>query len=263
MATSILVVEDSRVTRAQIIAELRKAALFDSYYEAVDGVEGLKVLAAGAIDFIVCDLMMPNMDGLTFLEVVKGKTELRDIPIVMLSAQEESALKIKALHGGASDYITKPFNPGELVARIMVHLKVKALQDEMRKANELLKELSITDHLTHLYNRRYMMDMLEMEFERARRNKGNLCLILIDVDHFKLVNDTYGHQQGDIVLAAVAEVIQAEIRCYDKGVRYGGEEFAVILPGNSLQDGVAVAERVRQAVLSIAFPSPIEYLSIT
>ena len=146
-------------------------------------------------------------------------------------------MKIKGLEIGASDYVTKPFDAGELIARIMVQLNIKALQDEMRKTNKLLMELSITDHLTHLYNRRYMMDSLEMEFLRTLRNNGDLCLVLMDIDHFKVVNDTYGHQHGDMVLAAIAETVQVELRRYDLAARYGGEEFAMVLPETTLRDG--------------------------
>jgi two-component system, cell cycle response regulator len=263
MATSILIVEDSARVRAQIIEALTTVALFDNRYEARDGIEGLKVLKNSSVDMILCDLMMPNMGGFEFLRIVKGTKELRDIPVIILSSRGEGKLKVKGLEQGASDYVTKPFEAGELIARIMVHLNIKALQDEMRKTNDLLKELSITDHLTHLYNRRYMMDALEMEFQRVQRKKGELCLVLMDVDHFKLVNDTFGHQRGDVVLAAVAEAVQVELRRYDIAARYGGEEFAMVLPETSLQDGLSVAERVRKSVLGITFPSPMENLAVT
>jgi len=195
--------------------------------------------------------------------MVKGTKDLRDIPVIILSSRGESTVKVKGLEPGAHDYVTKPFDAAELVARVMVQMNIKALQDEMRKTNQLLKEISITDHLTHLYNRRYMMDALEMEFQRAQRKEGELCLVLMDVDHFKLVNDTYGHQRGDMVLSAVAESLQVELRRYDIAARYGGEEFAMVLPGTSLQDGLAVAERVRKAVLEITFPPPLENLAVT
>lgn len=263
MPTSILIVEDSEIVRAQIIAILKGVDLFDVYHEAGDGIEGLKVLAANPVDLILCDVMMPNMDGLKFLEAVKGSGKWRGIPVIIVSARDESELKIKGLRGGANDYVTKPFDSGELIARIMVQLNIKAFQDDMHRTITLLKEISSTDHLTHLYNRRYLMGVLEKEFERAVRIHGELCLVLVDVDHFKLVNDTYGHQQGDLVLAAVAETIQVELRRYDIAARYGGEEFALLLPETSLRKGSVVAERLRQAVQEITFPPPLEYLAVT
>jgi two-component system, cell cycle response regulator len=263
MATNLLIVEDSKVVRASLLETLRSVHLFDNISEAGDGIEGLKVLATTPIDLILCDLMMPKMDGFQFLAAVKKNEEFRHIPVIILSDRRESRTKVKGLENGACDYITKPFDAGELIARIMVQLNIKSLQDDMRKTNELLKELSITDHLTHLYNRRYMMEELEMEFHRALRKKGDLCLVLIDVDHFKLVNDTYGHQNGDMILAALAEALQVELRRYDLAARYGGEEFAMVLPDTSLREGIMVAERLRRAVQEITFPPPMENLAIT
>ncbi|HLO25957.1 MAG TPA: diguanylate cyclase [Geobacteraceae bacterium] len=263
MASNLLIVEDSKVVRAQLLETLRSVHLFDNCYEAGDGIEGLKVLATTPVDLILCDLMMPKMDGFKFLAAIREKEEFQHIPVIVLTDRRESSMKVKALGIGARDYMTKPFDAGELIARIMVQLNIKSLQDEMRKTNELLKELSITDHLTHLYNRRYMMEELEMEFHRALRKKGDLCLVLIDVDHFKLVNDTYGHQNGDMVLAAIAEALQVELRRYDLAARYGGEEFAMVLPDTSLKEGCAVAERLRQAVHGITFPPPLENLAVT
>jgi diguanylate cyclase (GGDEF)-like protein len=172
-------------------------------------------------------------------------------------------LKIRALGSGASDSITRPFDNGELIARIMVHLNIKALQDDMRNTNRLLKELAITDHLTRLYNRRYMMNVLEMELNRTLRKKGKLTLVIIDVDHFKCVNDTYGHQRGDIVLAEIADLIRSKLRNYDIAARYGGEEFAMLLPETALKDGILVAERVRSSVEQISFPPPMEGVGVT
>ena len=263
MATSVLVVEDSEVIRTAVIESLRSAALFDTYYEACDGREGMQIISSTPVDLAICDVMMPDMDGLEFLATVRGTKELQDIPVIMLSERSEPSLKIRTLGIGARDYITKPFDPGELVARIAVHLSIKTLQDEMRRANQLLREISITDHLTHLYNRRYVMDVLATEFQRTLRTEGEFCLVLIDVDHFKAVNDTYGHQCGDLVLAALAEAVQVELRCYDVAARYGGEEFAVVLPGTSLQCGREVAERLRRAAAEISFPPPMEGLCVS
>jgi two-component system cell cycle response regulator len=263
MADSILIIDDSKAIRKQLIATLRESGLFDTCIEAANGIEGLKALAARPVDIVLCDLVMPRMDGFKFLEAVRSNDKFRQIPVIVLSDREETAAKVKGLGIGARDYITKPFDAGELVARVKVQLELKSLQDDMRKTNELLKELSITDHLTHLYNRRYLMAELEIEFQRTLRKNGALCLVLIDVDHFKLVNDTFGHQNGDMVLAAIAEALQVELRRYDIAARYGGEEFAMFLPDTSLGEGQIVAERLRCSVQEIAFPPPLEDVAIT
>lgn len=263
MVTSILVVEDSDSVRTLVVDKLKAVNPSGHYLEARDGVEGLKILGTNRVDLIVCDLMMPNMDGYEFLEHVKKTEEFRETPVIILSVKGESTTKIRMLENGANDYITKPFNASELIARIEVQLNIKALQDEMRNANKLLRELSITDHLTHLYNRRYMMDALEAEFQRTVRRNGQLCLVFMDADNFKCVNDTYGHQQGDLVLAAIAEAVQVELRSYDIAARYGGEEFAMVLPETSLHDGVTVAERLRRSVQEMTFPPPMAGLVMT
>jgi len=263
MSHSILIVEDSASVRSLVIDKLKAVTPTGKYLEASDGIEGLKILDDHPVDLIICDLMMPNMDGFEFLARVKGAEEFRETPVIILSVKEDSSTKIRMLESGASDYVTKPFHAGELVARVAVQLHIKALQDDMRNTNKLLKELSITDHLTHLYNRRYLMDALRIEFQRSLRKGKELCLVLLDVDNFKSINDTYGHQQGDMVLAAIAEAVQVELRRYDIAARYGGEEFAMLLPETSLEAGAAVAERLRQAVQEMCFPSPLEGLTIS
>lgn len=263
MGNSILIVEDSAVVRTQVIENLKAVAPFGNYFEACDGIEGLKILNTNHIDLILCDLIMPNMDGFEFLSTIKRSKEFQETPVIILSERGESTTKIRMLESGARDYVTKPFDVGELIARITLQLNTKILQDEMRNANKLLKELSITDHLTHLSNRRHMMDALEIELQRTMRKNGDLCLVLMDIDNFKNVNDTYGHQRGDMVLAAIAEAVQVELRSYDIAARYGGEEFAMVLPDTSLQAGVTVAGRLRKSVAAIDFPSPMEDLGVT
>jgi two-component system, cell cycle response regulator len=263
MPISILVIDDSDSMRSQIVRTLREAALFDQCHEARDGIEGFKILIQNRVDLVFCDLIMPKMDGFKFMALVKSNQDLKDIPVIMLTGRGDREFKIRGLETGASDYLTKPFDDGELIARTRVHLKIKALQDELKRSNELLRELSITDPLTHLYNRRFLMDTLEKEFDRIRRKGGSLSLVVLDIDHFKQVNDTYGHQKGDIVLAAVAETTRAELRGYDIAVRYGGEEFMVVLPETPLAEGIAMAERLRSSVGQMVFPPPMETLTVT
>jgi diguanylate cyclase (GGDEF)-like protein len=263
MSNSVLIIDDSESVRDRIVKILESYELFSRFYEAEDGLEGFKRLLTAPVDIIICDLEMPRIDGFKFLGMLKSRPELQDVPVIILTGMNDRELKIKGLEQGASDYVTKPFDPGELVARVKVHLKIKKLQDELKRTNELLLELSNTDHLTGLFNRRYMMEALEKEVQRCIRKTGNLALIMLDIDHFKKVNDTYGHLQGDVVLQKVAGHLQKELRSYDCAARYGGEEFVAILPDSSLSEALFVANRIRLAVLGNRFPGDLAQLNLS
>lgn len=263
MSSSVLIIDDSVTIREQIIITLESFGLFTRYYEAEDGLEGFKKLLSSPVDIILCDLEMPRIDGFKFLSMLKSRSELQDVPVIILTGMNDRERKIKGLEHGASDYITKPFDPEELVARVKVHLKIKKLQDELRRTNELLLEISNTDHLTGLFNRRYMMEALEKEKQRCARKGSNLSLIILDIDHFKQVNDLFGHQQGDIALQMVALQLQKELRNYDCAARYGGEEFVAILPDSTIKEALLVAERVRVAVQNTKFNDALSKLKLT
>ena len=263
MSTSVLIIDDSVTVREQIIRTLESFNLFTRYYEAEDGLEGFKKLLSSPVDIILCDLEMPRIDGFKFLSMLKARPDLQDVPVIILTGMDDQERKIRGLEQGASDYITKPFDPEELVARVKVHLKIKKLQDELKRSNELLLELSNTDHLTGLFNRRYMMEALDKEVQRSIRKGGNLSLIMLDIDHFKQVNDSFGHLQGDVVLQKVALQLQKELRSYDCAARYGGEEFIAILPDSSLKEAVFVADRIRLAVQGTKFNGPLSALTLT
>jgi len=253
MGHSILIIDDSAVVRQQILATLRTAALFETHLEAADGIEGFKAALNQSFDVIVCDLEMPGMDGFKFLAMRNAREDLRDVPVIMLTGREDLETKIRGLDQGASDYVTKPFDPAELVARVRVQLKLKTLQDELKKSNQLLLQLSNTDPLTSLHNRRFLMDTLAKEVERSCRTEIPLALVMIDIDHFKRVNDTYGHQVGDAVLVAVAALLQGQLRPYDTAARFGGEEFVLVLPSTELMAAGAVAERLRKLTANLSF----------
>ena len=263
ISNSVLIIDDSDAVRERIIKTLESFNLFSRYYEAEDGLEGFKKLLSSPVDIILCDLEMPRIDGFKFLGMMKSRPDLQDTPVIMLTGREDRELKIKGLEQGASDYITKPFDAEELVARVKVHLKIKNLQDDLKRTNELLLELSNTDHLTGLFNRRYLMDALTKEVQRSTRKGGNLSLIILDIDHFKNVNDQYGHLQGDLVLQKVAQLLQKELRNYDIAARYGGEEFIAVLPDAALEEAVFVANRMRTSVQSTKFSGELSQTALT
>lgn len=258
MTLTALVIDDSETLRAEILQILKEASLFGSYLEACDGLEGFKVLLNNRVDLVLCDLEMPRMDGFRFLAMMRAREEFQDVPVIILTGREDRDTKIRGLEQGASDYLTKPFDAGELVARVRVQLKVKSLQDELKRSNDMLRTLSITDPLTHLHNRRHLMEMVEKEFQRASRKGAHLSLIILDIDYFKKVNDTYGHQEGDRVLTILADIVRRRLRSYDLAARYGGEEFVLLLPETPVHEAMAIAERLRLEVQEHIFDGSLQ-----
>ncbi len=192
--------------------------------------------------------MMPRMDGMEVARRIKSNESLPFIPIIMQTALETTEDKVEGLDAGADDYITKPLNFKELEARVKSLLRIKELQTELENANHALLKASQTDGLTGLDNRRHIEERLVEMYEHATRLAEPLGCVMCDVDHFKSVNDTHGHQAGDAVLKQVAEILRETAREIDRVGRYGGEEFIVLLPSANMEDAAAFAERVRAAV---------------
>ncbi len=263
MEPSILVIDDSPGARRHILEGLKSAGLFHTYHEADSVVEGFKIALNEPLDVILCDLDMPGMDGFKFLSMVKTRKELQDIPVILVTGVKDQDTKIRGLERGASDYLTKPFDPGELIARVKVQLKIKSLQDSLKKSNMALMELSNTDPLTRLSNRRFLMKTLEKELQRCERSQKGLALIMVDVDHFKRINDSYGHQQGDVVLKTIADEMKGSLRDYDMAARFGGEEFALVLPETALDEAIHVANRLRVAISELRFPGEYHEIRLT
>lgn len=263
MTTAVLVIDDSGVARHKIIDTLKNRSLFDFYLEAEDGSRGMEVLLNHPVDVVLCDMEMPRVGGLKFLELMNEKEELRDLPVILLTGHEDHESMIRGLEQGASDYITKPFDERELVARVKVQLKIKSLQDSLKRSNLLLYELSNTDPLTGLCNRRCFIEAMSKEFNRSSRTHTPLSLVMADIDHFKKINDTYGHQQGDAVLVDIAALLNTHLREYDKAARFGGEEFALIFPQTDIPQAVEVAERIRGETGSLSFAGILKDLRLT
>jgi diguanylate cyclase (GGDEF)-like protein len=245
---TLLLIDDSDAQRAEVRRALEAAGLFERILEAANGVDGLKLLLAEPVDVVLSDVEMPGLDGEKLLQIKESRGDVRDTPILFLTASAELDRRVRLIEQGASDTLSKPFHPSELVARLRLHLKLKRLQDELKVKNEALSRLSTTDSLTGLRNRRYADEVLAIEVLRARRYRTPLSLLLADIDLFKRVNDEHGHAAGDTVLRRVAETLRDNLRATDVAARYGGEEFLVIMAHNDLSGAVRLAERWRGAV---------------
>ena len=228
---------------------------------AMDGGQALQKVEAEPPDLILLDVMMPHIDGMEVARRVKSNTSLPFIPIIMQTALDTTEDKVEGLEAGADDYITKPIEFPELKARLRSMLRIKRLQEELEErerqlleANERLRYMSQTDGLTGLDNRRHLEQQLDAMFAHAKRLSEPLSCVMCDLDRFKAVNDTYGHQAGDAVLKQFARILKNEAReKVDRVGRYGGEEFMLLLPGTVLDAAVTFAERVRKEVESRTF----------
>jgi len=216
------------------------------------GSQVLKTAREQHPDLILLDVMMPDLDGFTACQQLKEDPETRDIPVVLLTARSEVESRIKGLEIGAHDYIPKPFDATELIARVRAALRVKSLQDELKSANKMLEQLASNDALTDLPNRRIFDEQFFLEVERSRRNGQILSVIMIDLDRFKQINDTHGHPVGDEALRQIGKVLSGRPRRTDLVARYGGDEFVWVLPGSGSEDAVEIAEWLRQAVAELA-----------
>ena len=248
MSNSVLIIDDSPLLRQKVVESLRGACLFDNYFEANDGFSAIKVLSREEIDMLICDVMMPKMDGFKLMEMLSKEKRFEDIMVIMLSANRGIFDKIKGLESGAIDYMTKPFHPHELALRVSILLRMKGLQKELKAKIVELERVTVLDALTGLYNQRYLYDTLRREYNRSERFNLKLSLIILDIDNFKDVNDTFGHQRGDVIIKEVARLLQTMLRGYDFAVRYGGDEFIIVLSQSTVIGAHIVAERLRKMI---------------
>lgn len=220
---------------------------------ARDGVEAIERVRTDPPDLLLLDVMMPKMNGLEVCRIVKSMANDSFIPIILVTVKGDIDSKVTGLKLGADDYLAKPFNPLELRARVASMLRIKALQDKINSKRRELEALSVTDDLTHLYNHRAMQQRLRDEFRRAQRYNEPLSVLMLDIDHFKAVNDQHGHQFGDFVLQEMAKLMLNSVRQIDVVARYGGEEFLVILPKTHFSGSLTVADRIWRTVGSHRF----------
>lgn len=239
----VLVVEDDAPVREHVAEMLRRNGM--EVEELGDGQAAIERTGRGGIDLILLDAVMPRLGGFEACRIIKATTQEVFLPIVLVTVRNDTQSRVEGLRMGADDYIGKPFDERELMARVNALLRVKRMHDELAEAKTRLENLAIRDEMTGLHNFRYLRTRVDDEFKRARRYDDPLTCIMFDVDHFKAVNDTHGHDVGDQVLIEIAKRLQAGVREVDVVARYGGEEFLMVLPSTPYSGGILVAERTR------------------
>jgi diguanylate cyclase (GGDEF)-like protein len=265
---NILVVDDVHDNLRLLSEILTKAG-----YTARPVPDGARALAAARNsppDLILLDIMMPSLSGYDVCMQLKDDDRTRDIPVIFMSALDDVFDKVKAFTAGGVDYITKPFQSAEVVARVKTHLDLqnmrRCLEEQNRRlqqAEEALRREAIRDPLTDLYNRRYMEESLKREVLRAKRNHIPVGIMMCDIDHFKMLNDTHGHAAGDAVLQALGSLLQDSIRGGDIACRYGGEEFLLLLPDADAQETKGRADSLLSRIKALRIPFQGETLQVT
>lgn len=244
----IVVADDDRVTREYVAGLLRGHG-----YQVTAFDNGQKVLTRcqrGDISLVVLDVIMEPISGVDACRILKSAASQQGsfLPVLLLTARTDVDSRVEGLRIGADDYVCKPFDERELLARVAGMLRIKQMHDEVNAARDRLERLAIRDELTGLYNYRYLQSRLTEEFKRAERYREPLGCAMVDIDKFKTFNDRYGHDVGDLVLKKVTERLVEAVREVDVVARYGGEEFLLVLPSTHLAGALTVAERVWRSI---------------
>jgi two-component system chemotaxis response regulator CheY len=247
-----LIVEDDPVQRRLLQASLVRAGY--EVVETIDGASAWDLLQGERISLVITDWMMPNLNGLELIQRIRGASFPNYTYIIMVTAKDRKEDIVMGLEAGADDYLTKPFDPAEMRARVAIGRRILELEQRLRDSLQQLRMMATYDSLTSLLNRRAIYEQAQVELERACREGTSISLIMLDIDHFKGVNDNYGHLVGDRALRHVADTIRKNKRSYDWAGRWGGEEFLLVLPGTGLDEASFVAERVRKSVEETPFP---------
>ena len=245
---SILVVDDSDIICSIIKGILETPTLHIDI--AHSGEEGIQLAKKLRPTLILLDIIMNGINGYETCCILKDDAETRDIPVIFITGNNDSESVLMGFEVGAADYVSKPFIPEELKARVKVHMQNIKIQRELQYLMQELKEMAETDYLTKLYNRRYFMDQLEV---LASQYDTNLFLILFDIDNFKKINDTYGHNAGDLVLVTVSNILKLLLREEDILSRWGGEEFMICLPDVTKDMALDYANKLRREVSKYNF----------
>jgi two-component system cell cycle response regulator len=244
----ILLVEDSMTSMELISRDLREHY---ALLHAHDGEEAWQLLQREPdVDLVITDVQMPRVSGQELLIRIRqsDQPQIRSLPVIVMTTANDNAEKHLAFLNGANDFLNKPVDPLELQARIRVHHRLTRTIRELEESRKALAELATTDALTQLKNRRLFYTQAEQNLADCRRNERDMSLLVLDIDHFKKVNDTYGHHTGDEVLIRVARLLTRMVRAVDTVARFGGEEFAVLMPETNKLGAAVLAERIRSAI---------------
>lgn len=229
--------------------------------QARSGIEGLQLLNEFLPDLVILDVNMQGLNGFQTLKLIRQRKE--HASVIFLTSHRATEDIIRGLEAGALDYICKPFQPLELIARVKSQLKFKGIQDDLRVANEKLQDLVDTDDLTGLYNMRSVYERLNQEIDRARRYKHSLAVFMMDMDDFKRVNDNHDHLFGSYVLSEVGKMIKSNIRSVDFAARYGGDEFLICLTQTEPTGALRFADRLRKKIAEHLFVSGPDEIRLT
>ena len=243
MNDRILIVDDDVAIRGAMNEFIMRSG-FDSI-TASSAEEALEILKTNSVGVVITDIILPGKDGLELTDAIKSKY---DTDVIVMTGYSGNYSYEEAVHKGASDFVFKPVRFQELMLRLKRVLRERRLTQERSRMLDKLEELAITDELTKLYNLRHFNRQIEVEVDRCNRYGHSLALLLLDIDHFKLYNDTFGHLEGDKVLIRLGQIIRSCLRLMDSAYRYGGEEFTIILPETKGKEAQNVARRLRKAV---------------
>ncbi len=259
LSDALIMIVDDNPQNLKILASLLET--FNCELQiCTDGQEALDALKLDLPDLILLDVMMPDIDGFEVCRRIRENPFWQDMPIIFLTAKSTSEDIITGFEVGGNDYVTKPFNEAELLARVRNLLELKRIRDALKERNAEMEVLvsklataSATDPLTGLVNRRAMTARLNEEVARFYRHNRGFVLLMGDIDYFKRINDSYGHDGGDVVLKSMAQRMNAHLRREDLVARWGGEEFLILLPDTDEAGGYTFAERMRVAIANEAF----------
>ncbi len=257
----VLIADDDNTLRTLLSTLLKRAGY--EVLQASDGRMAWEIWQREFVRILVTDWTMPDMDGLELIGRIRAASAPGYTYLILLTARDDRADRIAGLDSGADDYLSKPVDPGELRARLAIGERILNLETRLSESLARLEKLATLDGLTGLSNRRHFFELARREFQRSRRFRHPLTAIMLDIDHFKRVNDTHGHGAGDEVLRTLARRCQECLRKVDILGRYGGEEFSILLPESGLEAGLLAAERLQQCIAGAPMQTTAGPLAVT